>query len=74
MALLLITGLADASLLWEAQEHGLRRIATLNRRDFGIYRLPGRQAPHQHRPHGPGSQHQGSGAGAGPGRERAAII
>jgi hypothetical protein len=33
--------LADASLLWVAQEHGLRRIATLDRRDFGIYRLPG---------------------------------
>jgi predicted nucleic acid-binding protein len=33
--------LADASLLWVAQEHGLRRIATLDRCDFGIYRLPG---------------------------------
>jgi hypothetical protein len=33
--------LADASLLWLAHEHGLRRIATLDRRDFGIYRLPG---------------------------------
>jgi antitoxin YefM len=33
--------LADSSLLWVAQEHGLRRIATLARRDFGIYRLPG---------------------------------
>jgi predicted nucleic acid-binding protein len=33
--------LADASLLWVAQEQGLRRIATLDRRDFGIYRLPG---------------------------------
>lgn len=33
--------LADASLLWVAQEHGIRRIATLDRRDFGIYRLPG---------------------------------
>ncbi len=33
--------LADASLLWIAQEHGIRRIATLDRRDFGIYRLPG---------------------------------
>lgn len=32
--------LADASLLWVAHEHGLRRIATLDRRDFGIYRLP----------------------------------
>jgi predicted nucleic acid-binding protein len=33
--------LADASLSWVAQEHGLRRIATLDRRDLGIYRLPG---------------------------------
>jgi len=33
--------LADASLLWLAHEHGLRRIATLDPRDFGIYRLPG---------------------------------
>jgi predicted nucleic acid-binding protein len=33
--------LADASLLSVAQEQGLRRIATLDRRDFGIYRLPG---------------------------------
>ena len=33
--------LADASLLWVAQEQGLRRIATLDRRDCGIYRLPG---------------------------------
>jgi hypothetical protein len=32
------------------------------------------QAPHQHRPHRPGSQHPGRGAGAGLGRERAAII
>jgi predicted nucleic acid-binding protein len=32
---------ADASLLWVAQEHGIRRMATLDRRDFGIYRLPG---------------------------------
>ncbi|MFO0139196.1 MAG: hypothetical protein ACK535_14540, partial [Cyanobacteriota bacterium] len=63
-----------ASLLWVAQEHGLRRIASLYRRDFGIYRLPGGQAPHKHRPHGPGSQHQGWGTGAGLGRERAAII
>jgi predicted nucleic acid-binding protein len=35
------TDLADASLLWLAHEHGLRRIATLHRRDFGIYQLPG---------------------------------
>ncbi|MEB3324341.1 MAG: PIN domain-containing protein [Cyanobacteriota bacterium] len=33
--------LADASLLWLAHEHGLRRIATLDRRDVGVYRLPG---------------------------------
>ena len=33
--------LADASLLWVAQQHGIRHIATLDRRDFGIYRLPG---------------------------------
>jgi predicted nucleic acid-binding protein len=33
--------LADASLLWLAHGHGLRRIATLDRRDFGVYRLPG---------------------------------
>jgi predicted nucleic acid-binding protein len=33
--------LADASLLSVAQEQGLRRIATLDRRDFGIVRLPG---------------------------------
>jgi predicted nucleic acid-binding protein len=32
--------LADASLLLAAQEQGLRRIASLDRRDFGIYRLP----------------------------------
>ena len=33
--------LADASLLWLVHEHGLRRIATPDRRDFGIYRLLG---------------------------------
>jgi predicted nucleic acid-binding protein len=33
--------LADASLLWVAQKHGLRRIATLDRCDVGIDRLPG---------------------------------
>ncbi|MCP9773775.1 PIN domain-containing protein [Synechococcus sp. Tobar12-5m-g] len=37
----LLMDLADASLLWLAHEHGLRRIATLDRRDFGVYRLPG---------------------------------
>ncbi len=36
--------LADASLLWVAQVHGLRRIATLDRRDFGIVRLPGEES------------------------------
>jgi predicted nucleic acid-binding protein len=33
--------LADASLLWLAQQSGIRSIATLDRRDFGVYRLPG---------------------------------
>ena len=33
--------LADASLLWLAHQSGIRAIATLDRRDFGIYRLPG---------------------------------
>jgi predicted nucleic acid-binding protein len=33
--------LADASLLWVANQSGIRRIATLDDRDFGIYRLPG---------------------------------
>lgn len=33
--------LADASLLWVVWEQGIRRIATLDRRDFGIVRLPG---------------------------------
>jgi predicted nucleic acid-binding protein len=33
--------LADASLLWVAQQSGIHRIATLDRRDFGVYRLPG---------------------------------
>lgn len=33
--------LAHASLLWAAQHHGIRRMATLDRRDFGIYRLTG---------------------------------
>lgn len=33
--------LADASLLWVAQRNGIKCIATLDRRDFGIYRLPG---------------------------------
>ena len=33
--------LADASLLWVAHEHGLRRIATLDPRDFRLYKLAG---------------------------------
>jgi hypothetical protein len=33
--------LADASLLWVAQLNGIECIATLDRRDFGVYRLPG---------------------------------
>jgi predicted nucleic acid-binding protein len=36
--------LADASLLWVAQVHGLQRIATLDRSDFGIVRLPGSES------------------------------
>ena len=35
--------LADATLLWAAHQSGLRSIATLDRRDFGVYRLPGGQ-------------------------------
>jgi predicted nucleic acid-binding protein len=36
--------LADASLLWLAHQSGIRAIATLDRRDFGVYRLPGGEA------------------------------
>jgi predicted nucleic acid-binding protein len=36
--------LADASLLWVANQSGIRRIVTLDHRDFGIYRLPGGDA------------------------------
>lgn len=36
--------LADASLLWLAYQSGVQAIATLDRRDFGVYRLPGGQA------------------------------
>lgn len=36
--------LADASLLWVAQQSGIRSVATLDRRDSGVYRLPGGQA------------------------------
>jgi predicted nucleic acid-binding protein len=36
--------LADATLLWVANQSGIRRIATLDRRDFGIYHLPGGDA------------------------------
>lgn len=35
--------LAAATLLWAAHQSGLRSIATLDRRDFGVYRLPGGQ-------------------------------
>lgn len=33
--------LADASLLWLAHHRNIRAIATLDRRDFSVYRLPG---------------------------------
>jgi predicted nucleic acid-binding protein len=36
--------LADASLLWLAHQMGIEAIATLDRRDFGVYRLPGGQS------------------------------
>lgn len=36
--------LADASLLWLAHQSGVHAIATLDRRDFVVYRLPGGQA------------------------------
>lgn len=36
--------LADASLLWLAHQRGVSAIATLDRRDFGVYRLPGGQS------------------------------
>ncbi|MBI5481960.1 MAG: PIN domain-containing protein [Deltaproteobacteria bacterium] len=36
--------LADCSLLRVAEREGLRTILTLDRRDFGTYRLPGRTA------------------------------
>ncbi|ABB58177.1 type II toxin-antitoxin system VapC family toxin [Synechococcus elongatus] len=36
--------LADASLVWVAGQWGLSEIVTLDRRDFGIYRLPGGEA------------------------------
>lgn len=35
---------ADASLLRVADQSGIRRIATLHRRDSGIHRLPGGEA------------------------------
>ena len=38
--------LADASLLWLAHHRNIRAIATLDRRDFSIYRLPGGDALH----------------------------
>ena len=36
--------LADASLLWFAHQSGIRRIATLDQRDFSLYQLPGGEA------------------------------
>ena len=33
--------LADAALVWLAGESGLRRILTVDERDFGVYRLKG---------------------------------
>lgn len=33
--------LADASLVWLAEQSGLTQIITLDETDFGIYRLPG---------------------------------
>jgi hypothetical protein len=35
--------LADATLIWAAHQRILHRIATLDRRNFGFYRLPGGQ-------------------------------
>ena len=34
---------ADVELVWLAEATGIRRIATLDRTDFGVYRLHGRQ-------------------------------
>jgi len=38
--------LAAASLLWLAHHRNIRAIATLDRRDFSVYRLPGGDALH----------------------------
>ncbi len=38
--------LADASLLWLAHHRNIRAIATLDRRDFSVYRLPGGDVLH----------------------------
>lgn len=35
--------LADASLVWLAARMGIREVVTLDRADFGVYRLPGGQ-------------------------------
>ncbi len=32
--------LADAALVWVAEREGLRRVLTLDQRDFSVYRLP----------------------------------
>ncbi len=33
--------LADASLIWVAQQTGVLDILTIDRRDFSVYRMPG---------------------------------
>lgn len=38
------TDLADASLLWVAEQTGVCGILTIDLRDFGAYRLPGGKA------------------------------
>lgn len=35
--------LADASLVWVAEQSGIVEVVTLDETDFGIYRLPGGQ-------------------------------
>lgn len=32
--------MADAALVWAAEREGIRRVLTLDRRDFSVYRLP----------------------------------
>jgi uncharacterized protein len=34
---------ADASLIWLAESSGIERIATVDQRDFGLYRIQGRR-------------------------------